>query len=317
MFSGSSLDLTPTLLGIYDQIASAHREIDEGPTDHSEDSSDLTNQDDQAETMDQSEFTKYSSAVLSDKTNFVPNANLLESSDIVKPMIRVDSESLLDSPLNKVKMEGNENSDITDMDNKKRPLSLSSMSSSSTSSLPRQRKRPNLCEYSDSCSSGQLDIEKLDNLLYIDDSVEVETPNPTDDEMSLYSIDKEDKQKSNEDSDSQISLDQSSLRDQSLITIQENFNQSDSNITFTPSDSEKSGTSDLYRTVENSGKLNHETPTRSPSRTSVGSRSSGSSVKQSGHYVSHVQRVVAEIVETERVYVNHLHDIKLVSFFFF
>ena len=311
-FSGSSLDLTPTLLGLYDQIASTHREIDEGPHHQSDEPDALTNQNDQHEAMDQNEDSKVSSAVLSDKTNFETNANLLESRDTVKPIIRINSDNLIEPQFNKVKMEGNENGDIADIDNKKRPLSLSSMSSSSTSSLPRQRKRPNLCEYSDSSSSGQLDIEKLDNLLYIDDNAQVEIPNPTDDEMSLYSIDKEEKSKSMEDSDSQISLDQSSLRDQALIADQQNFNQSDTNITFSPSNSEKSSASDLQKMEESSGNLNRDTPTRSPSRTSLGSRTTGS-VKQSGHYVSHVQRVVAEIVETERIYVKHLQEIKLVS----
>ena len=259
--------------------------------------------------MDQTDSTKLSSAVLKDKTNFEQNGNVVESSDIVKPVIKVDSENVVDVKLNldKVKMEGNENN-ITDIDSKKRPLSLSSMSSSSTSSLPRQRKRPNLCEYSDSSSSGQLDIEKLDNLLYIDDNAEVETPNPTDDELSIYSMDREEKTKSTEDSDSQISMDQSVTGDQ------RNFNQSDSGITLTSSDSAKSSASDLHKIVQNSGKLHRETPVRTPSRTSTGSRSSGSSMKQTGHYVSHVQRVVTEIVETERCYVTHLHDIKVVSF---
>ena len=256
--------------------------------------------------MDQNEATAVLSAVLTDETNFKPNGNIVEADDILKPLIKIDSDHL--DNVNKLRMEGNESVSAIDVDSKKRPLSLSSMSSSSTSSLPRQRKRPNLCEYSDSSSSGQLDIEKLDNLLYIDDN-EVETVNPTDDEMSLCSMDKDEKVKSTEDSDSQLSLDQSVLRDQSYIT-DINFDQSDSSITFTPSDSAKSSTSDLYKSVENSGTQHRETPVRTPSKTSVGSRSS---IKQSGHYVSHVQRVVAEIIETERIYVRHLQEIKLVN----
>ena len=308
VLSGSSLDLTPTLLGLYDQIASEQSENSEQHVDQSDGSSHLTRQDAQDAEMDQKEATAVSSAVLTEKTNFEPNGNLVEADDVVKPLIKIDSDNLDNS--NRFKMEGNENMSAIEIDSKKRPLSLSSMSSSSTSSLPRQRKRPNLCEYSDSSSSGQLDIEKLDNLLYIDDN-EVGTANPTDDEMSLCSMDKDEKGKSTEDSDSQLSFDQSVLRDQSYIT-DISLHQSDSSITFTPSDSAKSSTSDLYKSVENSGTPHRDSPVRTPSRTSVGSRSS---TKQSGHYVSHVQRVVAEIIETERIYVRHLHEIKLVCIF--
>lgn len=307
----SSLDLTPTLLGIYDQIASSHLEDGEGPVDQSDGSASLTIQTVQHEAMDQNESTKSLPAVLKDKTNLEPTGNIPETGDVVKPVIKVDSEIVLGVNVNKVKMEGNENSNITDIDSKKRPLSLSSMSSSSTSSLPRQRKRPNLCEYSDSSSSGQLDIEKLDNLLYIDDNAEIETPNPTDDELSLYSLDKEEKTKCTEDSDSQISLDQSSFRDQTIMTTLPNFHELDSSIILTSSEPSKSSATELHGPLENSGKLPRETPVRTPSRTSTGSRSSGSSMKQSGHYVSHVQRVVGEIVETERLYVKHLHEIKV------
>lgn len=271
----------------------------------------LTSQNVKDDEMDHNENGTFPSAILKDQTNFEPHENLVESSDLVKPVIRINSDNLVDTNENKVKMEGNENSNNTDIDSKKRPLSLSSMSSSSTSSLPRQQKRPALCEYSDSSSSGQLDIEKLDNLLYIDDNVEVEIANPanTDDELSLYSMDRDEKQKLAEDLDSQVSLDQSVDGDQSNITDDINLHQSESNSTFTPSNSANSSSTDLYKSVENSGTQQREIPVRTPSRTSVGSRTS---VKQ-GHYVSHVQRVVAEIVETERLYVKHLQEIKSVN----
>ena len=299
--------MTPTLIGLYDQVASKQKENDHENIDQSDSSTLLTRQDAQDAEMDQNEATAVSSAVFKEKINFEQNGNLVEADDVVKPLIKIESDTLDNS--NKFRMEGNENMSAIDIDSKKRPLSLSSMSSSSTSSLPRQRKRPNLCEYSDSSSSGQLDIEKLDNLLYIDDN-EVGTANPTDDEMSLCSMDKDEKGKSTEDSDSQLSFDQSVLRDQSFIT-DINLHQSDSSITFTPSNSAKSSTSDLCaKPIETLDPPHRDTPVRTPSRTSTGSRSS---VKQSGHYVSHVQRVVAEIIETERIYVRHLQEIKLVS----
>ena len=299
--------MTPTLIGLYDQVASKQKENDDENIDQSDSSTLKTRQDAQDAEMDQNEATAVSSAVLKEKINFEQNGNLVEADDVVKPLIKIESDTLDNS--NKFRMEGNENMSAIDIDTKKRPLSLSSMSSSSTSSLPRQRKRPNLCEYSDSSSSGQLDIEKLDNLLYIDDN-EVGTANPTDDEMSLCSMDKDEKGKSTEDSDSQLSFDQSVLRDQSYIT-DINLHQSDSSIPFTPSNSAKSSTSDLCgKPIETLGPPSRDTPVRTPSRTSTGSRSS---VKQSGHYVSHVQRVVAEIIETERIYVRHLQEIKLVS----
>lgn len=237
--------------------------------------------------------------------------------------VKVESDSTAEDKYNnnRLKMDNSENKDPVDIDqdNKKRPLSISSMSSSSTSSLPRRWKRPNLSQYSESTSSSQLDIEKLDNLLYIDDSPEVDVPERSADELSVSS---EDKGKSGGDSDSQASADQAvNDGDQSESMDRTLLHQSDSSLSFTPSNSANCSTVDLslnsdLKAVENSPE--RDVIRRSPSR--ISQKSTGmsrtASLKQQAHYVSFVQRVVTELVETERTYVLHLKDIKQVRTFF-
>jgi hypothetical protein len=87
------------------------------------------------------------------------------------------------------------------LDSKKRPLSISSMSSSSSSSLPRQRrKRPNLSDYEHD-ALGQCDLEKLDNLLYIDQ--EEVMVNTYDSRMEVDSIKEDDNDNDNNNDESE------------------------------------------------------------------------------------------------------------------
>lgn len=164
-----------------------------------------------------------------------------------------------------------------DQDRKKRPLSISSMSSSSSSSLPRQtHKRPNLTQC-DQDSGNKIDCgnfgEKLDHLLYIDDDVPSGT---TDEEMSVDT-----------DTGSKSSADQivsPSISEDCLAT---------------PSHSAQiscSATPELPRQLDSSScetpELLHRRDSTSPQK-----------------YVSYVHRVVTEIIDTERTYINNLRDI--------
>lgn len=312
LLSGSSLDLTPTLLGIYDKIASANENGEQGPTDQSELKYFVANENLEDGFDDQCHSPKCSPPLhrkSNDQSKFREH--------LYRPFnVRVDWESSVEDKVsnNKLRMDNSENRDSADgdLDNKKRPLSISSMSSSSTSSLPRRRKRPNLSQYSSSTSSSQLDIEKLDNLLYIDDSPETDIP-----EISADELCSEDKIKSGGETDSQTSADQSvNAGDQSeQMNRTMLFHQSDSSMSFTPSNSANCSTSNLSLTSDiKSSDSAGEKVRRSPSRTSQKSSgmSRSASLKQSGHYVSFVQRVVTELVETERTYVTHLQDIKQV-----
>ncbi|XP_053383313.1 uncharacterized protein LOC123544173 [Mercenaria mercenaria] len=301
-FFGSSIDLTPTLLGIYDKIASANENGDQGPGDQPEVEYFVTNENLEDGSDDQCHSPK-SSPHLSRKSNDQSKFREL----INRPVgVKVECDDKFNN--NKVKMD-HEHKDPAgmDQDNKKRPLSISSMSSSSTSSLPRRRKRPNLSQYVESTSSSQLDIEKLDNLLYIDDSPETDVPERSADELSVSS---EDKGKSCGDSDSQASADHSiNDGDQSEHLDREktmSLHQSDSGLSFTPANSANSSTADL--SLNSDLKSVRGSPSRTSQKSSGMPRSA--SLKQQAHYVSFVQRVVTELVETERAYVLHLHDIK-------
>lgn len=309
----SSVDLTPTLLGIYDKIASANETGEQGPSDQSELEYFVTNENLEDGSDDQCHSPKSSPQIsrkLNDQSKF---RELINRPINVKVELDSSAEDRYNN--NKLKMDNSENKAPADrdQDNKKRPLSISSMSSSSTSSLPRRRKRPNLSQYSESTSSSQLDIEKLDNLLYIDDSPENDGTERSADELSVCS---EDKGKSGGDSDSQASADHSlNDGDQSEHLEGKVLHQSDSSFSFTPSNSANCSTADLslnsdLKAVDKSVEV--EKVRRSPSRTSQKSTGMSRSVslKQQAHYVSFVQRVVTELVETERTYVLHLKDIK-------
>ncbi|XP_052275345.1 pleckstrin homology domain-containing family G member 2-like isoform X2 [Dreissena polymorpha] len=294
---GSSLDLTPTLLGIYDKIASANRNEDQ--PDGGQSNVFKTN-----ENLEDEENNQCHSP---------PMLPRIEQKSLSQQKVR---ELYLQSSLservdcNKPSKLRMDNTDSTgEIDNKKRPLSISSMSSSSTSSLPRRSKRPNLSEYVASVTSSKLDIEKLDNLLYIDDEQEHEIPEQSADESSECS----DEKRRSGDSDSQTSIDHQD-RDQSDLQLQESISlhQSDSILSFTPLNSENCSTVDLSLNSDlTSCESGLDRVQRSPSRSSQRSAAvSRSSSQKSGHYVSYVQRVVSELLETERTYVLNLQDIK-------
>ncbi|XP_060568847.1 uncharacterized protein LOC132727398 isoform X2 [Ruditapes philippinarum] len=310
---GPSIDLTPTLLGIYDKIASANDKMDKGPDDQSEVEYFVTN-DSLEDGSDNQCHSPKSSPLLSrhtiiDQSKFrellnQPNsANSEVENKFKKNRVRVDSE--------------HRNPVDLDEDNKKRPLSISSMSSSSTSSLPRRRKRPNLSEYVESPSSSQLDIEKLDNILYIDDNIEEDGHERSAEELSVSS---EDKGKSGGDSESHSSVDHSiNESDQPELLKQErslSLDQSNTNLSFTSANSANSSTADISSLTSDQKSVDSnsegEKVRRSPSRSSQKSigMSRSTSLKQQAHYVSYVQRVVTELVETERTYVWNLQDIK-------
>lgn len=281
--------MTPTLLGIYDKIASSNKNEGQSEDNQSNFYYFSTNENLEDGSDDQCHSPKSSP----------PENRKLNNRRKVRDSTSRKGEAL-DSPdcnANKVKVDMAENKLMTEIDNKKRPLSISSMSSSSTSSLPRRRKRPNLSEYIESTSSSQLDIEKLDNILYIDDAAENEIPERSADELSVCS---DDKQKSGGDSDSQISADQAEMLQSSA-----SFHQSDSSLSFLPMDSASSSTVDLISLDSRDERVK-----RSPSRSSTKSGSVSRSSSQKGHYVSYVQRVVTELLETEKIYVMHLQDIK-------
>ncbi|WAR18808.1 PKHG1-like protein [Mya arenaria] len=303
-FFGSSLDLTPTLLGIYDKIASASHNEENSGNDQSDFDYFPANENLEDGKNNRCHSPKPSPPLNSRLPSNRKVRNIHEQSVSGRPDW---DQSVVNN--NKQKMDTGENESA---DNKKRPLSISSMSSSSTSSLPRQRKRPNLSEYSSSAASSQLDIEKLDNLLYIDDNPEAEVPEQSADELSLCS---EDKRKSGGDSDSQTSTDQPEQDQEQtaeMLNSTLSFHQSDSSLSYAPTDSASCSTADLSLTSDLiSCEKGVDRVKRSPSRTSQRSGvMSRSGSQRSGHYVSHVQRVVTELVETERTYVLNLQDIK-------
>lgn len=276
--------MAPTLLGIYDRIASSNKHDDQADEGQSNFFYFTTNDNLEDGSDDQCHSPK-SSPTLGRKHNYQ------KQRDHFQPVCQQgDTVDSISYNANKVKLEMTEKKHLAEIDNKKRPLSISSMSSSSTSSLPRRRKRVNCSEYTESTCSSQPDDEKLDNILYIDDEPDGEIPERSADELSVCS---DDKPKSGGDSDSQISA-----------------HQSDTSLHFKPADSTNSSTLDLESIDSRDDRLR-----RSPSRSSTKSGSVSRSHSQKGHYVSYVQRVVTELVDTEQIYVMNLQEIKEVFLF--
>jgi len=321
-FSGSCLELAPSLLSIYDSIALASKTTeDEGETDQSDISiKSPTNQ------------------------NTTPTNSPTKQNPSQAPSIKIDADhSKCD--LNHSRMcevAGTNNNNDDDNDSKKRPLSISSMSSSSSSSLPRHsHKRPNLSQF-DPVILGRSDMEKLDSLLFIDDDA---PSGNTDEEMSV-DTDGESGRKCDKDGASiQSSASLSSTEtignqekssttsyDQNLVGTTRNPNDLDLSLISNHGDSchgdqnNNSQASISFSSPAYNSFTSHEnsvlsvssphnvsggmSPATTPlSRHSSVSRDGTSPIK----YVTYVQRVVAEIVETERIYVRYLKEIIDVS----
>ena len=299
---GSSLELAPSLLSIFDSIASANKDADQNDSDQS----------------------GHKKTVTCDE---ISN----QSTGQQTPVIKINADNCNHSG----DMESHDN-DVTN-DNKKRPLSISSMSSSSSSSLPRHTcKRPNLSEYEPRHSLPEVMDSKLDSILYIDDDV----PNGvTDDEMSV-DTDYENNRKCESDASSNITQSSASLSSnndnlsksnetndkQSIKEVTENGlhtpnschdNHDDSqcnSVASTPGSSfyqtpNTSSTSISSPLVIGQGQGQTPTSTTTTPTRQTSLRDSTSPQK----YVSRVQRVVAEIVDTEKTYVCHLKEIIEVS----
>ncbi|XP_063426284.1 uncharacterized protein LOC134710056 isoform X2 [Mytilus trossulus] len=242
--SRSSLELAPALLSIYDSIAA-----------------------------------RTNGGITCSITNG-NNQNKKINTDNQSSPVNVDDND--ESVDNLCKMASTSSIVSVDQDCKKRPLSISSMSSTSSSSLTRHtRKRPNLTPF-DQRSSGDFDdkiestnnnfSDRLDHLLYIDDDVPSGT---TDEEMS---VDTDAGSKSSAETNCEQVLTPSQSKD-SLIT--------------------PSSSAQTQEAPETSVQI-QDSPEPGLQR-----RDSTSPQK----YVSYVQRVVTEIIETERIYINNLKDI--------
>ncbi|KAK3092501.1 hypothetical protein FSP39_003724 [Pinctada imbricata] len=295
-FFGSSLELAPSLLSIFDSIASANRSPDQDGTDQSD----------------------HSPRSREDPTNQNQAQEL--------PTIKVDAENCNHS----VTMDPCRN-DLDTNDNKKRPLSISSMSSTSSSSLPRHtNKRPNLTGKNSNNSLQERMESKLDNILYIDDDV----PNGvTDDEMSV-DTDCENNKKCEQDSSSNDPQSDKSLSSNDNLSKSDEVRQPLAEVSSNDLDLSNKNEDSMNKSIYCNGSSAASTPgssfyeTPDTSTTSISSPalqgqgqtpspSSGTPSRQSSlrdstspqKYVSRVQRVVAEIVETERTYVTHLKEI--------
>lgn len=303
IFSGSSLDLTPTLLSIYDSIASGSTVSSDGQADK--------------ETSSQLPET----GQLANKSTPPPSSKVKQS----RPGLK-----------NSNKMETQKPEDVVqaELDSKKRPLSVSS--SASSSSLPRHsNKRQNLAGPEHEMGS-QLDIEKLDNLMFIDDEDSDHCPKTANDVSESDPVEMVDGDISG--NYTIISNDGSCVEEKGSIT---NFQMelepnccsdsisvspipvhSDQNLKNRPVD-----TSPVVYTSKQNLQLSpvstHRVSTselsppmpvgpicKLPCATSTPQTSA--STKQS-QYISHGQRVVTEIVDTERTYVRNLNEIKEVS----
>lgn len=328
-FFGSSLDLAPSLLSLYDSIALANKTSqDVGDQSNDQDTSSSTNQNSSSDSHSSNQ----------DDVSRIP------------PLIKLDSGDTTCEG-NSCHGDGAGHNDDPN-DSKKRPLSISSVSSSSSSSLPRHiRKRPNLCEC-DPVTLGRGDMEKLDQLMYIDDDV----PSGTgDDDMSVdtdsESFKKYDQSAASVHSSASIlssTSTQSSTSGVSSASTMSNTSQSSENndkenrrnscgvkekgTTLCNINQEEkcifndnsNASSPLQESQSTSKNISATPPTISVTSEASDSPASGISpgvTPRSSHsfsrrdstspskYVTYVQRVVAEIVETERIYVKYLKEI--------
>lgn len=300
--------MAPSLLSIYDSIALASKKTeDEADRSQNHTSTSTANQNNSPRSISSNQNSSLSST----------------------PSIRVES----DQPkcdMNHSRVEGGDEG-VTD--SKKRPLSISSMSSSSSSSLPRHiRKRPNLCEYD---PVGRGDMEKLDSLLYIDD----DAPSGTTDEEMSVDTDGESSRKCDNLADKdgtsiQSSASLSSENDsvgKSTPSHQNGLAACENDLTVTSEEghdqyndsvniSYSSPVHGSFNTSTDISVTSPATPVLSGATVSQGTtpRSRRSSLNRDStspsKYVTYVQRVVAEIVETERIYVRYLQEIIDVSF---
>ncbi|KAL5009092.1 hypothetical protein ScPMuIL_014673 [Solemya velum] len=306
-FFGSSLDLTPTLLSIYDSIASGTPVSSDGQPDQ--------------ETTNQLQPTGRST-----------NKNTLV------PTIQVDQ--IQSASKNSSKMEAEKTEDIVnaELDSKKRPLSVSSVSSASSSSLPRHsNKRLNIAGPEHGMGL-HLDIEKLDNLMYIDDEDGdhgINCPKTLNDVSESEGVDVSDGD--NLGNHTLISNDGSCVDDNKNVSITgfqmepEAYCSSDS-IAVSPIsvhyDQNRKNCSNGTSPVTYTSKQNLHMSPLSPHPGSCSPSSppppvgpicklpcatstpqANASTKQS-QYISHGQRVVTEIVDTEKTYVKNLNEIK-------
>ncbi|XP_021348793.1 uncharacterized protein LOC110447429 isoform X2 [Mizuhopecten yessoensis] len=337
---GSSLDLAPSLLSIYDSIALASKTSqDVGDKSHDQATSPSTNQN-----------------KLSDSHS---------SNQVVPPLIKLDCGDTICDVNGSHGDVARHNNDLND--SKKRPLSISSMSSSSSSSLPRHtRKRPNLCEF-DPVALGRGDMEKLDQLMYIDDDV----PNGAAEDDMLVDTDSESSKRY--DNSSAIFHSSASVKSSASVQSSVSAQSSTSALSSASTVSSASAQSNTSHSSETNDHENHKRGLGAKEKESVGSttghtdsfhnnqikdntnassplhgvlntsnstsvtspaspvtpgvgaspgvgispgvtpRSSNSFVRRDStspsKYVTYVQRVVAEIVETERIYVRYLKEI--------
>ncbi|KAL3872982.1 hypothetical protein ACJMK2_036147 [Sinanodonta woodiana] len=317
-FFGSSVDLSPALLGIYDSLLCVNQTNREPEQNHQ---TTLTSQSEGPQFNRQiphsaplgnnrlsgSSYSNEKSCVYESEDE--DNKNVCgplfkQTGSIQRPEITVDWDNDPAEVSTAALMMETGYTQNLEVDSKKRPLSISSTSSSSTTSLPRSRKRPNLSDCADfRGSTGPSDIEKLDSLLYIDEGVSSSAETLDDDHL-----------------DGVMSKDGGDFGQSSAATCpapEENSKSQGFNPPSSPPSSpipvHGSDSSNCDSPEEASrtkvDKYSHDSTSKG-SHGSFRARAASSSLKSSGHYVSYVQRVVAEIVDTERLYVQHLQDIK-------
>ncbi|XP_048258971.1 uncharacterized protein LOC124124556 isoform X2 [Haliotis rufescens] len=335
-FFGSSLDLAPTLLTIYDTKAAATGSTEQSSVDHPD--------------------------VKSKSMSLPASATVRQSRGVV---VRTDSDPKITDSGSKMTDIKVRKEDLLDGDTgKKRPLSISSSSSASSSSLSRpQHKRPNLAEYEHLLSSSNVDntnskredingncpdsgmdyntssvqnVEKMDGI--------DETPSPEGERCGAsgtnYSIktavvDKLELSRCTSPVigplSSSVSIPLPSISPESSpekLTLSASSSPSDSPVRLDTGHRSVS----TAGSEKSAGKYSGQTRTKSPppslgaqlssspsgrSRSSPASPKSPSGAKDTGSpdsnkgslYVTYVQRVVAEIVDTERTYVKSLEDI--------
>ncbi|XP_067681859.1 uncharacterized protein [Haliotis asinina] len=332
-FFGSSLDLAPTLLNIYDTKAAANGGTDQIPVDHPD--------------------------VRSKSKSLPASASVRYSRGAV---VRTDSDPKITDSGSKMTDLKVRKEDVLDGDTgKKRPLSISSSSSASSSSLSRpQHKRPNLAEYEHLLSSSNVNnsknedingncqdsrmeynvqnVEKMDG---IDETASPEALNRCGASGTNYSIKTAVVEKLElsrctspvtAPHSPSVSAPLPSISPDSspekLTLSASSSSPSESPVKLDPADRNTA----ISGSENSAANYSRQTRTKSPPSTfgtqlssspSGRSKSSPASPKspnapkdtvspdssKGSLYVTYVQRVVAEIVDTERTYVRSLEDI--------
>ena len=344
--SGSSVDLTRAILSIYDKFVSVN---DNDNTDNQQTSDPELTSDkgkghsnpDQPATSNPSQRTSSSSSshlsAIQNSSSVVAQQNGLTAFDR-QPTVSCNTATPSSPPIIFLSADNMLDDDAT-LDSRKRPLSISSMSSASSSSLPRHScyKRLNMTDsevlingpgQGSSIPSTSVDNTDLESVVSAEDLIDSESiASSSDGTCRGYEEDRTIQiQDLSHGVGTKLIVPQEAVYDEEESTlsgvssISSSTTQHLESYTLQQQQQQQQGSSSsCHNSCSPSPSLCELlTDDSKPTPTDIDDEGDGESGSSSlTHYVSYIQRVVTEIVETEQTYVKCLKEMKEVGFYFF